>query len=104
MEIKSNLSQLDPYLKKADLEKTAQKTEARSSSSGSVGELLRDGGDKVSFSSSALKDVVAETARSASEIRREKVDAIKTSLASGNYSVDNHSIAAGILRAESELL
>lgn len=104
MEIKNNLNNLDPYLNRADLD-TAAKAEAKGGfkvntgdvQSGQVAPSARDGGDKVSLSTSALKDVVAQEAMNAPDIRQDRVEAIKASINAGSYNIDSMDIASRIL-------
>ena len=93
MEIKNNLNRLDPYINRVDLE--GQFAEARKSGI-KISSLAREG-DKVSLSSTALKEVVLQEALNAPDIRQDKVEAVKASLAAGSYNIDSRDIAAKLL-------
>lgn len=98
MEIRNNTNRLDPYLNRADLE-TAQTTNQAAAGGLKVntGSFGLESNDKVTLSSAALRDVVAQEASTAPDIRQDKVDAIKASLASGSYAVDSQNIAGRLL-------
>lgn len=58
-------------------------------------------GDRVSVSRDAmLRTEAFSAAMSASDVRREKVDAIKEELASGRYKIDNRRIAEKLVQSE----
>ncbi|MDR2892094.1 MAG: flagellar biosynthesis anti-sigma factor FlgM [Deltaproteobacteria bacterium] len=96
MEIKNNLNRLDPYLNRAELD--AQATQAQKSGAKlSFGSLAAQEGDKVSLSTTALKEVVTAEAMNAPDIRQDKVNALKASLASGSYNIDSRDIASKLL-------
>lgn len=99
MEIRNNTNRLDPYLNRADLE-TAQSAGQAGALGGmkiNTGSFGLEASDKVTLSSSALRDVVAQEAAAAPDIRQDKIDALKASLASGSYAVDSQDIAGRLL-------
>lgn len=96
MEIKNNLNKLDPHLNRVKLESPASRQAAE------VGESSATG-DTVSIKSSALRSAIANEAKAAPDIRQEKVDAIKASIANGTYAIDSKAIAAKLVQAGSEL-
>ena len=98
MEIRNNVNRLDHYLNRVDLEKARGGAQG-----GAPGGLkvntggLFDGSDKVTLSSSALREVVTREALAAPDIRQDKVAAVKASLEAGEYEIDAREIAGKIL-------
>ncbi|MDR1125076.1 MAG: flagellar biosynthesis anti-sigma factor FlgM [Deltaproteobacteria bacterium] len=103
MEIRNNTNRLDPYLNRVDLEASQATSQnvgqagAQGSMKVNTGSFGLEGSDKVTLSSAALRDVVSAEAAKAPDIRQDKVDAIKASLASGSYAVDAQDIAGKLL-------
>ena len=97
MEIKNNLNRLDPYLNRAEMDGQAAEAQKSGGMKLSFGSLAAQEGDKVSLSTTALKDVVASEAMNAPDIRQDKVNAVKASLASGSYNIDSRDIASRLL-------
>ncbi|MDL2307741.1 flagellar biosynthesis anti-sigma factor FlgM [Desulfovibrio sp. OttesenSCG-928-C06] len=98
MEIKNNINNLDPYLNRTDLDK-AGKADSRGFkvNTGATQATPADSGDKVSLSTSALRDVVTQEATNAPEVRQDRVDAIKARINSGTYNIDSRDIASKLL-------
>lgn len=104
MEIRNNTNRLDPYLNRADLEASqiAAQNAGHAGAQGGLkintGSFGLEGGDKVTLSSSALRDVVAAEAAKAPDFRQDKVEAIKAGLAAaGSYAVNSGDIAGKLL-------
>ncbi len=99
MEIKNYLKGLDPYqakLEKAESGKlkNGKRTTDDSSSTG----------DRVSVSNEArLRTEAYSTALSASDVRQEKVNAIKERVDSGEYQVDSRKVAEKLITEEMEI-
>ncbi len=96
MEIKNNLNRLDPYLNRAELDGQAAQAQ-KSGMKLNFGSLAAQEGDKVSLSSTALKEVVTAEAMRAPDIRQDKVNAVKAALSSGGYNIDSRDIASKLL-------
>jgi negative regulator of flagellin synthesis FlgM len=92
MEIKSNWDKLEPYVNRADFDKAY-----RHEAGGVTPPVNPESGDKVSLSTSALKDLVMREALAAPDIRTEKVSALKAQISSGQYEADAQDIAAKLL-------
>lgn len=106
MEIKNSLLRnLDPYRNKIDSKEAAASGGAgRSKGSAAQGQASAAQGDRVSLSSSALLHTTAHAAASgAPDVRREKVDALKERVASGEYTVDSRKVAEKLLESEALL-
>lgn len=98
MEIKNNISNLDPY-NRTGLTNAAGQAAARGTvpAQPSAGET----GDRVSLSPEAkLRTEALTTAMNTPEVRQAKVDAIKARVESGEYTVDSKAVAAKLLREE----
>lgn len=68
------------------------------------GQENAESGDTISVSLDALLMTEARrSARSAPDVRREKVDVLKEQVANGTYQMDSRRIAEGLLREESGL-
>lgn len=101
MEIKNSLlNNLDPYAKNrvGQTDDTAERAVGQTSSATSPR------GDRVSLSDEArvLTAIRAEVA-AAPDLRREKVDALKQSVADGTYTVYSKKVAQRLLTTESLL-
>jgi negative regulator of flagellin synthesis FlgM len=92
MEIRSNWDKLEPYVNRADFDKTR-----RHEAGGATSPANSESGDKVSLSTSALKDLVMREAVAAPDIRQEKVNALKAQISSGQYAADARDIAGKLL-------
>jgi negative regulator of flagellin synthesis FlgM len=92
MEIKSNWDKLEPYVNRAEFDK-APKAEVNSAAQPANPES----GDKVSLSTSVLKELVMEEALNTPDLRQEKVDALKAQISSGEYQINTQNIAAELL-------
>ena len=99
MEIKNSLlKNLDPY--RARLE---AKPEAGGARVKGTEEHAAAAGDRVSLSANArLLTVARAAAFAAPEVRQEKMDTLKTLVASGDYSINSRDIAEKLV--ENELL
>jgi negative regulator of flagellin synthesis FlgM len=92
MEIKSNLDKLEPFVNRVDFDK------ARAQVANGASDLTSlESGDKVSLSSSFLKELVMREALDTPDIREEKVADLKARIASGQYAADARDIAARLL-------
>jgi flagellar biosynthesis anti-sigma factor FlgM len=61
-------------------------------------------GDTIRLSGEAkLRTAARSAAMQADDMRRERVDVLKTQVADGTYSIDNENIAAKLLQEEAEL-
>ena len=100
MEIKNSLLRnLDPYGTRVG-QKSGEAPER--AASGQAPAAPR--GDRVSLSEEARLHIAARSeAAAAPEVRREKVDALKQSVADGTYAVDSHKVAQKLLASESLL-
>lgn len=100
MEIKNSLiPNADPY--RANLDKARADRHAVRANPESAG---RSQGDVVTVSSEAvLRTEAYRAAGAAPDIRREKVDRIKESIASGAYAPDSRTIARKILESDAFL-
>ncbi len=98
MEIKNTLARVvDPYAQARieGNEKDARKETAKAAPAA---------GDRISLSPEALLRTAAHSAvTQAPDVRREKVDAIKEKVVSGQYTVDSKNIAAKLLADEGAL-
>jgi negative regulator of flagellin synthesis FlgM len=106
MEIKNSLlHNADPY--RLDRDQAARSAHAAllQEQRGAAGEAAsRTEGDRVSLSPAALLHTAAHAEVSnAPDIRREKVDALKARLESGDYVPDSRKIAEGLLKDEAFL-
>lgn len=100
MEIKNSvLSTLNPY------NRTLVEQRQGDTSERAAGQApLPVQGDRVSLSDEARLHTVARAeAAAAPEVRREKVDALKQSIAEGTYTVDSRKIAMQLIAAEAQL-
>lgn len=99
MEIKNYLKGLDPYkakLDQADRAKGKKGKGARESDSSA-------NGDRISLSNEAkLRTEAYQSAMSASDVRQEKVDALKEKVAAGEYEVDSRQVAKKLLEDEKD--
>lgn len=100
MEIKNSLlNSLDPYARTKvgqNVDDTAERAPGQTSAA------LR--GDRVSLSDEArLLTVARAEAAAAPDLRREKVDALKQSVAEGTYTVYSQKVAQKLLTTESLL-
>lgn len=102
MEIKNSLvNQANAYLSGMD---ETQKAAARRTARASSEEAPKAQGDRVSVSPEAMLRTEAHKAANATpDVRQEKVDAIKASLADGTYSMDSKHIAQKLLAEDSFL-
>lgn len=102
MEIKNSiLNTVDPYRNKVDQKSGDAPDRARSSGGQSPAAAQ---GDRVSLSSSAILHTTAHTAANAApDVRQEKVDSIKASLAQGTYAIDTKKVALKLLENEALL-
>lgn len=102
MEIKNSLvNQAGAY--RSNMDET-QRTAARRSAQPAPEQTAKAQGDRVSVSPEAMLRTEAHKAiNSASDVRREKVDSIKASLADGTYTMDSKNIAQKLLESESFL-
>ncbi|THB70667.1 MAG: flagellar biosynthesis anti-sigma factor FlgM [Desulfovibrio sp.] len=101
MEINNLLGKLGPYdqskVEKAN-EDAAKARKDKAAESGSAG-------DRVSLSDEAkLRTEALGAAASASEVRREKVAAIKAQIESGEYQIDTRKIAENMVKEDLELI
>jgi negative regulator of flagellin synthesis FlgM len=92
MEIKSNLDKLESYVNRVGFDKPRPH-----GANGAANLSGPESGDKVSLSSSFLKDLVMREALDTPDIREEKVAALKAQIASGKYTADSRDIAAKLL-------
>ncbi len=96
MEIKNSLTQLDTY--RATLEKTEKEQNARAAKDAKGAPAK---GDRVSLSPEAkLRTEAYSAAMNAPEMRRQKVDAIKAQVESGQYQADSKKTAEKLLQEE----
>ncbi len=100
MEINNRINGFGSY-ENAKLEKTDRE---RSKSKDDSAEVSSSG-DTVNISDEALLRTDAlQTASSTSDIRREKVEAIKAQIANGEYTIDTKKIATNLVRDDMALL
>ena len=100
MEIKNSLlTGLNPY-DRTKLEKAEGQQVKNKSESGAPGNK----GDRVEFSDEAkLRTEAFQSANSAPDVRRDKVEEIKARIAAGDYQVDSRKIAENLVRDELDL-
>lgn len=101
MEINNRVNGLGTY-EKAKLDKTErERLKSKEDSSGEV----TSNRDTVNISDEALLRTEAlQTATSAPDVRRDKVEAIKAQIANGEYTIDTRKIAANLIRDDMQLL
>ena len=102
MDIK-NISQnvLDPYRSRIENDPQAQSQRSRQAES----TPQPQGGDRISVSPEArLMTEAYRTAMNTTDIRQDKVDAIKERIASGSYSVDAKNIAEKMLQSDADII
>ncbi len=101
MEINNRVNNGLGTYENAKLEKT-ERDRAKSKESSSETSSSRD---TVNISDEALLRTDAlQTATSTSDIRREKVEAIKAQIANGEYTIDTRKIATNLVRDDMALL
>lgn len=99
MEIKNNISNLDPY-NRTKLTAAGQ-TGVRGVAPGVAQTPAAETGDRVSLSPEAkLRTEALTTAMNTPDVRQAKVDAIKARVESGEYAIDSNAIAAKLLQEE----
>lgn len=99
MEIK-NIS-LETYRSRMEQTDSASRSREAGASRAGSAPASASHGDRVSVSRDAmLRTEAFSIATSTSDIRREKVDAIKEELASGKYKIDNRRIAQKLVQSE----
>lgn len=100
MEIKNSLLRnIDPYRNRVE-QKPGDAPERAVTGQASA----TPKGDRVSLSEEARLHIAARSeAAAAPEVRREKVDALKQSVADGTYTVDSRQVAQKLLASESLL-
>ena len=105
MDIKRIIGGVSPYAQsKVDKGEESGKAEAAKAKARSRSETTASG-DRVSVSSDAK--LVAEAAKEAmdsSDVRVDRVEALKTQVQSGNYKPDSRQIAAKLLENDMEFL
>lgn len=103
MEIKNALLRsLDPYRTTFEGKESVESATGRGRNASATSASPQ--GDRVSLSSSARLHTAAHaTALAAPEVRREKVDALKQLVESGEYEVDARAVAEKLLESEALL-
>ena len=83
-----------------DSARAAEKTKATDKAGESARKQAAAGGSQVTISERAqLMNQAAETAKSAPDVRREKVDALKAQILGGTYKIDSETIAEKLLQS-----
>jgi negative regulator of flagellin synthesis FlgM len=106
MEIKNSLlHNADPYrLDRDQAARSAQAALLQQKRGGADEAVGRSEGDRVSLSPAAMLHTAAHAeAGKAPDIRREKVEALKARVDSGDYAPDSRKIAEGLLKDEAFL-
>jgi negative regulator of flagellin synthesis FlgM len=101
MEIKNTVGQINPYRTRLDQARTGQT--ARTARGGQADEAANAApkGDTVTLSPEAkLRTEAYAAAMDAPDVRRSKVDEIKSRIASGEYQADSRRIAGKLLAEE----
>lgn len=98
MEIKNLIGEVNPYSKKKVDQARADSAEKGAKSGG-------EASDKVVLSSEAkLRSTALQAATDASDVRRKKVDELKTQVREGTYKPDIKKAAANLIRDDLDLL
>ncbi len=102
MEINNRINNGLGTYENAKLEKAERERSKSSESSSSESSSSRD---TVNISDEAvLRTDALQTATSTSDVRREKVEAIKAQIANGEYTIDTRKIATNLVRDDMALL